>query len=83
MKTRSSDQIRGEKRTRGWHPAFQLTEQRPWPCHQEDMASKGAQDEREGGGNELEKETQLRKMQKQKAGFLGGKSIKLTNCQQK
>lgn len=71
------------ERSRGQHPAFQLTEQRPWPCHQEDIASKGAQDEREGGGNELEKETQLRKMQKQKAGFLGGKSIKLTNCQPK
>lgn len=65
------------------HPVFQLTEQRPWLRHQEDMASKGAQDEEEEGGNELEKRNTIEKNAEAKAVFLGQKSIKLTNCQQK
>lgn len=65
------------------HPVFQLTEQRPWLRHQEDMVSKGAQDEEEEGGNELEKRNTIEKNAEAKAVFLGQKSIKLTDCHQK
>lgn len=56
---------------------FQLTKQRPWPCHQEDMASRGAQDEKEGGGNELEKRNTIEKNAEAKGCFSGGKIYKI------
>ena len=58
-------------------PAFQLTEQKPWPSHQEDMASKGAQDEKQGGGNELEKRNTIEKNAEAKGCFSGGKIYKI------
>lgn len=60
-----------------WHPVFQLTEQRPWLRHQEDMASKGAQDEEEEGGNELEKRNTIEKNAEAKGCFSRAKIHKI------